>query len=276
MTTVSIMRANMNSTKRSAFTLIELLVVIAIIAILAALLFPVLARGKEKAKRAACLSNLHQLGVDVVMYTGENKDMVFRVRKANFSGYYGADTIDVTNAEGAETVGLSMKSKVWTCPNLPQLPVFEDISKANPPQWAIGYQYYGGMDVWHNPLGDFPARSPMNFSQSKPGWVLAADLNVKVAGHWGGLLSELGHVNRDYVFQNVPPHRNGNTIIPAGGNELFADGSARWIKFEQMYFLNTFERKADFDGNFVFYIWQDPSDFDPALKTNIQELAARP
>jgi prepilin-type N-terminal cleavage/methylation domain-containing protein len=55
--------------QKRGFTLIELLVVIAIIAILAAILFPVFAQAREKARMASCLSNLKQMGTAVAMYT---------------------------------------------------------------------------------------------------------------------------------------------------------------------------------------------------------------
>jgi prepilin-type N-terminal cleavage/methylation domain-containing protein/prepilin-type processing-associated H-X9-DG protein len=55
--------------RNRAFTLIELLVVIAIIAILAAILFPVFAQAREKARQTACLSNLKQVGLALMMYT---------------------------------------------------------------------------------------------------------------------------------------------------------------------------------------------------------------
>jgi prepilin-type N-terminal cleavage/methylation domain-containing protein len=60
---------NINNLKRNGFTLIELLVVISIISILTAIIFPVFASAREKARATSCASNLQQLGLAVFMYT---------------------------------------------------------------------------------------------------------------------------------------------------------------------------------------------------------------
>jgi prepilin-type N-terminal cleavage/methylation domain-containing protein len=61
--------------KRAGFTLIELLVVIAIIALLAALLFPVFATARAKARQSQCLSNLRQIGMSIEMYATDHDDL---------------------------------------------------------------------------------------------------------------------------------------------------------------------------------------------------------
>ncbi len=84
--------------RTQAFTLIELLVVIAIIAILAAILFPVFAKAKEAAKNTACLSNSRQIGMAVMMYNGDNEDvmpifMAYQTSPGPFqTGHLGVET----------------------------------------------------------------------------------------------------------------------------------------------------------------------------------------
>ena len=63
--------------------------------------------------------------------------------------------------------------------------------------------------------------------------MLAADLIIKFGGLWGDNLNNPPPSG----FSNLPAHKEGNR--PAGGNEVFADGSARWVKAKGMYFLHS-------------------------------------
>ena len=89
---------------RKGFTLIELLVVIAIIAILAAILFPVLARAKERARMMHCISNLKQLTTALIQYTGDNNGRVpatLSGNKTDWLGVEGTGDLTVDVREGA-------------------------------------------------------------------------------------------------------------------------------------------------------------------------------
>src|SRR6266568_7571892 len=80
--------APLKSRPRSGFTLIELLVVIAIIAILAAVLFPVFAQAREKARSSACLSNMKQSCYGLMMYV-QDHDGYFPYWSMEQGGYFG-------------------------------------------------------------------------------------------------------------------------------------------------------------------------------------------
>ncbi len=153
---------------RSAFTLIELLVVIAVIAVLAALMLPTLASAREKGWRAACLSNLRQMGIAIHAYAGDNDGkMPYGPKAPRFTSPFdlypstGAPTSLISLGSGAPVgLGLLLKEHLCNQPRALFCPSSDQPMDANAQLANVGirqaqcsfyYRHAGNTQLFDNP-----------------------------------------------------------------------------------------------------------------------------
>ena len=174
--------------KQKGFTLIELLVVIAIIAVLAAILFPVFAKAKEKARQAGCLSNLKQITMAWTMYADDNDDTACPAVYFNGAYTYGwdftaysADWVNYTFTDGL-LAPYTKNDQINACPS------FKPTKNENYDAPYTGYGYNTSYIGWEQDwMTGGPKNPPCTLGQitDVSGTVVFADAAYWDSGAFG-------------------------------------------------------------------------------------------
>ncbi len=201
--------------KRTGFTLIELLVVIAIIAILAAILFPVFARARDKANQTSCLNNVKQLMLSCLMYASDYDGCV-----PFFAGY-----VAYWDSYGWPSIEPYIRnSQIIYCPSIGDK-TFKGYSAIGghtpetPGHWGASWVKYYKYDEYRYPAEAMWLLEPA--LDGKGTLAYNANYEPEVNSAWGSGAIDVNRVTTIH-------HNNG-------GNHAFVDGHARYVGFTQFY-----------------------------------------
>jgi prepilin-type N-terminal cleavage/methylation domain-containing protein/prepilin-type processing-associated H-X9-DG protein len=213
--------------KRHGFTLIELLVVIAIIAILAAILFPVFAQAREKARQTQCLSNNKQLGAGFIMYV-QDYDGTWPSQVNDGEWVMGSGNAAQTpNNYKDRVLPYTKNEALWVCASNKLNTGYAPVAFARPPN--LGYHMNGNV-ITLNGLAEAAMVAPANLITMRE----TGNSNV----HPRAFLRPYRNSCDDVIgFESNPanymPHMKGYNL-------LLADGHAKWYKSGQADRLSMF------------------------------------
>jgi prepilin-type N-terminal cleavage/methylation domain-containing protein/prepilin-type processing-associated H-X9-DG protein len=244
---------------KRAFTLIELLVVIAIIAILTAILLPVLAQARERANRASCMSNLHQQGMAFTIYSGDDNNRFPDLRYAPFTltppTAYGNWPWDISTNFTDMMIANGCTRNVFYDPSYPQFNCSNTWYYSSTFR-ILDYVYLipgAGMNAGGQPEQPYwKTNSILIPGQPNPA---AAEIVVDVVIR-DTKTGSFDNISVGGLSTLTPPilqrtsHLQGG--VPAGGNILFADGHVEWRLWSQMYIKGIPQHWFGDDPDFYF------------------------